>query len=93
MIMLRSASIAQVLGRNDAVALCTAGIALAYVVGDLDDAEALTDRALVLNPNLALAWLFGGWVKLWVGEAEVAIERFAHGMRLSPNDSQNFSFV
>ncbi len=79
------------LGRNDAVALCTAGIALAYVVGDLDDAEALTDRALVLNPNLALAWLFGGWVKLWVGEAEVAIERFAHGMRLSPNDPQNFA--
>jgi hypothetical protein len=62
MIMLRSASIAQVLGRNDAVALCTASIALAYVVGDLDDAEALSDRALVLNPNLALAWLFGGWV-------------------------------
>ena len=61
------------------------------VVGDLDDAEALTDRALVLNPNLALAWLFGGWVKLWIGEAEVAIARFAHGMRLSPNDPQNFS--
>ena len=31
----------------------TAGIALAYVVGDIDDGAALIDRALVLNPNLA----------------------------------------
>ena len=31
----------------------TAGIALAFVVGDLDDGAAFIDRALVLNPNLA----------------------------------------
>ena len=42
------------LGRDDAVALCSAGIALAFVVGDLEDGAALIDRALVLNPNLAL---------------------------------------
>jgi adenylate cyclase len=45
----------------------------------------------VLNPNLSWAWLFGGWVKLWIGEAEAAIGRFARGMRLSPKDSQNFA--
>ena len=32
------------LGWDDAAALATAAIALAYVVGDLDDAEALTER-------------------------------------------------
>ena len=73
-------------GRYDAVALCTAGIALAYVVGDREDGAAFTDRALVLNPNLVWAWLFSGWVKLLLGEPEVAIERFARAMRLSPND-------
>jgi hypothetical protein len=35
MIMLRSASIAQELGRNDAVALCTAGIARNFRAGAL----------------------------------------------------------
>jgi adenylate cyclase len=79
------------LGRDDAVALCTAGIALAFVVGDLDDGAAFTDRALALNPNLVWAWLFSGWVKLALGEPEVAIERFTHAMRLSPNDPQIFS--
>ena len=78
-------------GRDDAVALCAAGIALAYVVGDLEDGAAFTDRSLVLNPNLVWAWLFGGWVKLLRGEPEVAIERFARAMRLSPNDPQTFA--
>ena len=53
------------LGRDDAVALGGAGMALAYVVGDLDDGAALIDRALALNPNFAWAWLFSGWIKVW----------------------------
>ena len=76
------------LGRDDALALCTAGLALGYVVGDLDDGAALTDQALVLNPNLAWAWLFSGWIKVLLGEPEIAIERFARAMRLSPQDPQ-----
>jgi TolB-like protein/Tfp pilus assembly protein PilF len=79
------------LGRDDAVALCSAGIALALVAGDLDTGDALVDRALVLNPNLALAWLQSSWVKVWLGESEVAIERAARAMRLSPNDPQIFN--
>ena len=55
-------------GKDDAVALCTAGMALMVVVGDLDDGAALIDRALELNPNLASAWLFGAWAKLLAGE-------------------------
>ena len=76
------------LGRDDAVALCTAGFAVADVVGDVDYGGVLIDRALVLNPNLAAAWYFSGWVKIWLGEPEVAIERVARALRLSPNDPQ-----
>ena len=79
------------MGKDDAVALCTAGIALAYVVGDLDDGAAFADRALVLNPNLAWAWLFSGWIKVWLGEPEIAIEHFARAMRLSPQDPDIFT--
>ncbi len=74
------------LGKDDALALCTAGFGLAFVVGDLDDGDAMIDRALALNPNLAWAWLFSGWAKVWLGEPEVAIERAARAMRLSPQD-------
>src|SRR5712692_381402 len=74
------------LGKDDAIALATGGNALAFVVRDLGVGAGLIDRALVLNSNLAEAWNFGGWVKIWLGEPETAIERFARAMRLSPLD-------
>jgi len=74
------------LGKDDAIAIATSGWALAYVAGDLEVGAALIDRALVLNSNLAEAWHCGGWVKIWLGEPEAAIERFARAMRLSPLD-------
>jgi len=74
------------LGKDDAIALAAGGNALAFVVRDLGVGAGLIDRALVLNSNLAEAWNFGGWVKIWLGEPETAIERFARAMRLSPLD-------
>jgi adenylate cyclase len=74
------------LGKDDAVAVVAGGWALAYVTRDLDVGAGLIDRAIVLNSNLAEAWSKGGWVKLWLGEPEAAIERFAHAMRLNPLD-------
>jgi TolB-like protein len=74
------------LGKDDAIALATGGHALVYVVRDLEVGAALVDRALVLNSNLAEAWYYGGWAKIWLGEPEAAIERFARAMRLSPLD-------
>jgi tetratricopeptide (TPR) repeat protein len=79
----RLARLAVEFGRDDAVALCTAGIVLAYVVGNLDDGNALIDQALALNPNLAWVWVFGSWVKIWLGEPEAASERGARAMRLA----------
>jgi tetratricopeptide (TPR) repeat protein len=74
------------LGRNDAAALYAGGIALAYVVGDLDDGAAFIDRALALNPNLAAAWFYSGWARIWLGEPDLAIEHLARAMRLNPLD-------
>ena len=74
-------------GSDDAVALSFAGLALGYVVGDLEGAVALNDRALVLNPNLATAWYASGTVRAFRGgEPDVAIEHLARAMRLSPLD-------
>jgi TolB-like protein/Tfp pilus assembly protein PilF len=74
------------LGQDDAHAISTGGFALAFVCSELDSGAALIDRAIALNPNLAAVWFYSGYVKLWLGEPDMAIERFARAMRLSPVD-------
>jgi TolB-like protein/class 3 adenylate cyclase len=86
----RLAHRAAVLGADDAVALCAGGFALGYITGDLDDGGAMTDQALVLNPNLAMAWLLSGYLKALLGEHEIAIEHLKRAMRLSPLDPEVF---
>ncbi|APO73671.1 adenylate cyclase 1 [Rhizobium etli 8C-3] len=84
----RLARHAAALGKDDAVALCTAGIAFAYVLGAHDYGADLLQRALGLNPNLASAWLFSGWARIWLGEPEGAIDHLTRAMRLNPQDPQ-----
>ena len=79
------------IGRDDAVALYTGGMALAYCVGELDDGAAMIERALTLNPNAAWAWLFSGWTKVWQGDPERALECIARAAALSPQDPQFFN--
>ncbi len=78
------------LGRDDAVALTRSGHALGHLTGDLEGGIALIDRALVLNPNLASAWFLSGFLRVWHGEPEGAIEHFARAMRLSPLDPEMY---
>jgi len=80
------------LGKDDAAALCAGGFGLAFLGGQLDAGLTFTDRALVLNPNLAVAWMASGWIRSYVGEPETALKHLAHGMRLSPVDPQIFQF-
>jgi TolB-like protein/Flp pilus assembly protein TadD len=79
------------LGRDDALALCTAGFALVVVVGALDEGAALLDKGLALNPNLAWAWHFSALTNAWLGQPETAIEHAARAIRLSPQDPQMFA--
>ncbi len=73
-------------GRDDAVALSFGGLALGYVTGDAESGIALCDRALTLNPNLAVAWSASGHLRACHGNPDVAVEHLAHAMRLSPLD-------
>jgi TolB-like protein/class 3 adenylate cyclase len=74
------------LAKDDAVALYSGGFALTRVAGDLDASADIIDRALALDPNLAEGWHLSGWVRIYLGEAELAIEHMAHAMRLNPLD-------
>jgi len=74
------------LGRTDAVALAWSAQALAHVVGDIKTGVALVDRSLLLNPNLAVAWQRSGWLRIYAGDCELAIEHLNRAMRLNPLD-------
>jgi tetratricopeptide (TPR) repeat protein len=52
----------------------------------LDAGTALIDGARALNPNLAIAWSFSAWARVWLGEPELAIDHGMRAMRLSPLD-------
>jgi TolB-like protein len=73
-------------GKDDAVALSYSGFALAYLARDLDAGIGCVDRALILNPNLALAWFTSGWLRVWLGKPDIAIDHLTRAMRLSPLD-------
>ena len=81
-----------VLGHDDAMALCTAGFALADICGEIPDGDALIDRSIEINPNVAWAWLYSGWVKTSLGEPELALKRLKRARELSPLDPQSFSY-
>jgi hypothetical protein len=57
---------------------------------DIDAALALIDRALVLNPSFAYGWYWSGWMHLFAGQAELAIEDFETSMRLNPRGQRGF---
>jgi TolB-like protein len=76
------------LGRNDAIALARGAHALGHFGGNIDRCNDLLDRALALDPNLAAAWLFSGYLHVWRGEPDAAIERFERALRLDPLDPE-----
>jgi adenylate cyclase len=78
------------LGANDALTLCTAGFVLGFAAGEPEKGAALIERALLLNPNLAWGWMYGGWVNVYLGDPETALKYVDRAIRLSPQDPQLF---
>ena len=74
------------LTRDDALAISRAGMVLAYVVEDFGSGALLLERARTLNPNLSAVWHASGWLKVWTGEPETAIEYLERFVRISPLD-------
>jgi TolB-like protein/class 3 adenylate cyclase len=71
-------------GQDDGVALAQAAWGVAYVLRDLSSAKQLIDRALGLNSNLASAWANSGWINVWLGQPELALEHLGRAGRLDP---------
>jgi adenylate cyclase len=76
-------------GRDDGYSLAWGGYILATfadTIAEVNEGAAFIDRSLVLNANLARSWNLSGWVRIALGEPEIAIDHLARAMRLSPLD-------
>jgi len=74
------------LDQNDGIAVGFAGFTLAMVVGDLDSGAAFIERSLEINPNASVHWTNSGWINVWLGRGDIAIDRFQRALRFSPAD-------
>jgi tetratricopeptide (TPR) repeat protein len=81
---------AVLIGRDDPVAMCLGGYALAFIDLEFDDAAAFMDQGLAVNPNYASAWMLSAWLRVWRGEPDLAIDHAARARRLSPLDPTMF---
>jgi tetratricopeptide (TPR) repeat protein len=78
------------LDRDDARVLAMAGMAVAYVLGEVEEASVLLARAIQLDSNLGLARLWMGWINVYLGDVDAAIEQFQIAIRVNPLDPRGF---
>lgn len=77
---------------SDARALTLIGHVRGFLHKRAEEAQALHERALSLNPNLPLALCFSGFAHSYVGRHETAIDQIKQAQRLSPHDPHAFFF-
>ena len=88
----RLAQQAILLDPEDARGFTVAGHVRAFLHKGARDALWLHEKALELNPNLALAWCYSGLAHCYAGQHAEAIRRIEHGQHLSPHDPHGFFF-
>jgi TolB-like protein len=77
---------------GDARGFTVAGHVRAFLYREAEEALCLHERAIALNPNLALAWCYSGLAHSYLGQHTDAIRHIQHARRLSPHDPHGFFF-
>jgi len=72
------------LSENAHGVLADAAFALACFGEDIEAMIVLVDRALAFNPSYARGWHISGFMRLWAGQTDLAIEHNGRALRLSP---------
>jgi adenylate cyclase len=80
------------LAPNHAMALTIDGLVSAFLLRDLEHAQASYSAALEANPNESLAWLFSSALHFYRGEGEAAGRAAEHALRLSPLDPMKYYY-
>jgi TolB-like protein len=79
------------IGRDNFLALGSAGFALAGMLGEHERGAALIDESLMLNHNASVTLVQSGFVRSWLGEPELAIQHLQRAIRNSPVDVLTFT--
>lgn len=88
----RLAARAVALDPMDAQGLAILGHVRAFLHHRVEEALALHRRALALNPNLAMAWVFLGMAESYAGTHEQALRRLDRYRELAPCHPHGFFF-
>ncbi|MEE9249986.1 MAG: adenylate/guanylate cyclase domain-containing protein [Alphaproteobacteria bacterium] len=72
------------LDKNDPVVLWQAGAFKVHFRQDLDDAAALIDRSLAINPNSSRAWTASAQCRGYMGDTATSIRHAERAMAISP---------
>jgi len=60
------------------------------LVHDLETADTLVEKALLLEPSSAWAWARSGWLRCYRGEPAEATERFQIALEFAPGDLMRY---
>jgi adenylate cyclase len=71
-------------------ALASVAFTLAYLGGQLDQAQQLAERAVALNPNSTSVCVHCAWVFIYVGEYDRALKLLSAARRLNPLDPRRY---
>lgn len=88
----RHVELAITLDPQDAKAFAIAGHVRAFLNRRLREAISLHERALELNPNLAMAWNLSGVAHIYLGNLDEGERRLARYKQLSPMDPHAFFY-
>jgi len=81
------------LGPNDALSLTLSSGAL-VLAGRLAEADRRLERALALDPGLAYAWVRRGWMSVYLGDSETAVNELSTALHLTPFEPlRHISFI
>ena len=78
------------LAKDDPLVLACCAMALAFVVGQVEEGAGYAKKAIDLDPNFAAGWYWRGWTQIYLGKAE-AVEHFQRAIRLSPLDPRIYT--
>jgi adenylate cyclase len=82
----RLSRLALSLDDSDPDTLAAAAVISAFMVGDIESALEMADRAVALNPNSFGAWSARGWVCRAAGLPQEAVQSFERAIRMNPID-------
>jgi AraC-like DNA-binding protein/tetratricopeptide (TPR) repeat protein len=75
---------------GDATMLAVLGAAMT-LLGEFDDATQVVRKALAIDGGSAWAWGRSGWLDVYQGDPDSAIERLKIGLDLAPQDPLSFN--